>query len=318
MRRRPAVPGGGDELAAVERLTGRLGTGRAGEVWLGDDAAVLSGEGGPLLLATDLVVEGVHFDRRLSSLADVGWKVLTANVSDAAAMGGRARRAVVAVAGAFGDELEALYDGLCAASEAYGCPVVGGDLSDAGPGGGLVVAVTVLGTTDGRPAVRRSGGRPGDRVYVTGPLGAAAAGLRRLQAGEADVPAHLVAAHRRPVARAAEGVAAATAGARAMLDVSDGLGIDLDRLCRASGVGAELDQVPVAEGATQAEALGGGEDFELLVAVPAEVDLAARFAASGLRPPLELGVLVAGRGRRLLRGEPLAADGYRHGRRPSG
>ena len=284
-------------------------------MWLGDDAAVLAGDVGLLLLATDLVAEGVHFDRRWSSLADLGWKVLTANVSDVAAMGGRALRAVVAVAGAFGAALEALYDGLAEAAAAYDCPVVGGDLSDPPAGGGLVVAVTVLGSTGGRPAVRRSGGRAGDRLWVTGPLGAAAAGLRLVQAGRGvgGEQAALVAAHRRPVARATEGRVAAQAGATAMIDLSDGLGIDLDRLCRASGVGAELVGVPVAAGATEEEAVGGGEDFELLVAAPAATDLADAFVQLGLRPPVELGWLVADPATRRLGGRSLPPAGYRHG-----
>lgn len=278
---------------------------------------MLAGDPGPLLLATDLVAEGVHFERGLSSLADVGWKVLTANVSDAAAMGGKARRAVVAVAGAFGSDLEELYDGLAEAAAAYECPVVGGDLSDAPSGGGLVVAVTVLGSTEGRPAVRRSGGRPGDRLWVTGPLGAAAAGLRLLRAGAGASAPQLVRAHRRPLARVRQGTTAARIGASAMIDVSDGLGIDLERLCLASGVGVELTALPVAEGATEAEALGGGEDFELLWAAPAEIDPAEAFAAAGLVAPIELGVLVAEVSRRRLRGEPFEAAGYRHGGAPA-
>lgn len=284
-------------------------------MWLGDDTAVV-GADGPVLFATDLVAEGVHFERALSSLADVGWKVLTANVSDVAAMGGRPSRAVVAVAGAWDDDLAALYEGLGEAAAAYDCPVVGGDLSAAPVGGGLVVSVAVLGTLDGRPPVLRSGGRPGDRLYLTGPLGAAAAGLAVLRdrhGGPVDPgDLALVGAHRRPVARLAEGRRAALAGATAMIDVSDGLGLDLDRLCRASGVGVELHTLPCAPGATPDDALGGGEDYELLVAVPEGVDLAGAFEGAGLARPIEVGRLVGDATVRTLEGRPLEPAGYRH------
>jgi len=321
----------GDELAAIEKLTQLLGTAPTGEVWVGDDAAVVGPIEATMLLATDLVAEGVHFDRRYSSLSDVGWKVLTANVSDMAAMGGRPVRAVVAVAGAWGGDLVALYEGLVAASDHYGCPLVGGDLSDAPQGGGMVVSVALVGTSEGRPPILRSGGRPGERLWVTGPLGAAAAGLALLRRRWGDAPgrtgcqgdgsaaldaagaAHLMEAHRRPVARLAEGCAAAKAGATAMIDVSDGLGIDLDRLCRASGVGAVLERLPVTSGATEGEALGGGEDYELLVATPEGVDLAACFARLGLKAPIEIGRFVADPRERMLEGRPLAPEGYRHG-----
>ncbi|MDA8295135.1 MAG: thiamine-phosphate kinase [Actinomycetota bacterium] len=306
------VVGGGGEAEALEALAAALPAPEAGEVWFGDDAAVLAGEAGPLLLATDLVVEGVHFDRQLSSLADVGWKSLAANVSDMAAMGGRPRRAVVGVAGLFAGALDALYGGLLEAAAAFSCPIVGGDLSAAALGGGAVISIAVLGSTEGRPAVLRSGARAGDRLYLTGPLGASAAGLRMLRGGEGAV-ASCVLAHRRPVPRLAEGVAAARCGASAMIDISDGLGIDLDRLARACGLGVELESVPVAPGATRDEALGGGEDYELLIVAPPSVDLAAAFVGAGLSAPLAIGTLVADAGVRTLAGAPLPAVGYLHG-----
>ncbi len=299
------------EEEALARRAARLPPPPAGEVWIGDDAAVLAGDRGPLLFATDLVAEGVHFDRRLSSLADVGWKLLAANLSDIAAMGGRPLRCVVALAGGLGDDLDALYDGLGEAATAFSCPVVGGDLSAPPLGGGLCVSLAVLGTTDGRPPVTRAGGRPGDAVLVSGPLGAAAAGLRLLRADPAaEGPA--VAAHRRPVPRLAAGRAAAVAGARAMIDVSDGLGLDLDRLARASGVGVELDTVPTAPEASEAEALGGGEDYELVVALADPGALVAAHAAAGLAPPIEIGRLVADPSRRRLQEAPLPIAGWRH------
>lgn len=247
---------------------------------------------GPLLLAADAVVEGVHADPGLTDLADLGWRALAACASDVAAMGGRPSAALVTVTVPpdrdGGRLLDQLYDGIEAASAALGCPVVGGDLT-AGPG--LVVAVAVTGTLDGgsEGPVLRSGARPGDTLLVTAALGAAAAGLRLLRAGTPELGPALVVAHRRPVARVAEGRAARTGGATAMIDLSDGLAADLRGLAAASGVGVVVDEVPVAAGATAEEALVGGDDHELLVAAPDPAAVAASFAAAGLAQPVPIG-----------------------------
>jgi thiamine-monophosphate kinase len=298
----------GGELAATEHLAALLGSPPRGEVWVGDDAAVLSGREGPLLFATDLLVEGVHFERALSSCADVGWKALASNLSDLAAMGGRPLAAVVALAGASQPDLDSLYEGLLEASRAYSCPLVGGDLSDSPV---LVVSIAVLGTTDGRPPVLRSGARPGERLFVTGTLGAAAAGLRLLRVDPAAT-GELVGAHRRPRPRLGEGIAAASLGASAMIDLSDGLGLDLARLAAASSVGVALEGLPACAGATEEEALGGGEDYELLFSASPEIDVAGEFARLGLRPPIEIGQVVADPATRTLDGEPLPRAGYLH------
>ncbi|MGH9165369.1 MAG: AIR synthase-related protein, partial [Acidimicrobiales bacterium] len=122
----------------------------------------------------------------------------------------------------------------------------------------------------------------------------------------------LVAAHRRPVARVAEGTAARTAGATAMVDVSDGLAADLGHLADASQVGLVLDVVPAVEGATHDEALGGGEDYELAFTAPDPDRVAAVFSAAGLRPPIVLGRCTAEVGRQSLGGAPLPAVGWEH------
>lgn len=304
------------ELAAIERLAGLLPPAPPGETWIGDDTAVLAlplersseAAGAPrLLFATDLVVSGVHFDLELTSCADVGWKVLASNVSDVAAMGGRPWRCVVGVSGATAEQLEGISDGLVDAALRWGCPLVGGDLSG---GGELVVSVAILGLAGAAP-VLRSGARAGDLLFVTGPLGAAAAGLRLLRA-DSSATGPLVEAHRRPLARVEEGMAAAGAGARAMIDVSDGLGLDLYRLASASGVGVELDDVPAAPGASEEEALGGGEDYELIIATSDGDRLSAAFAGAGLRLPLLIGRCVADPTRRALRGEPFGPSGWEH------
>ena len=288
---------------------------------LRDDAAVVGFPGGgPLVVSVDSVVEGVHVDLSISSPGDVGWKALMGALSDLAAVGATPVGALVALCvpggSGRGDLALAVMAGVAEASAAGGCPVVGGDVSEAGE---LVVAVTVLGTTEagGRPPVGRAGARPGDIVLVTGPCGASAAGLRVLRArrgAAAEEDSRLAEAHRRPVARLGEGALARAVGAHAMIDVSDGLALDLHRLADASGVGFRLDTVPVAAGATEDEALGGGEDYELLIAMgPGDADaLGDRCAAEGLRRPVETGTVVEDVSVRTLQGRPLERMGWQH------
>ncbi len=227
-------------MAAISRLERLLPPPPPGETWIGDDAAVVAGG---LLLAIDSVVQGVHFvGDSEGDLEAAGWRVVVRNVSDIAAMGGEPRRLMVSVAGTV--DLDALYAGIIAAAEAYSCPVVGGDLTEADA---VVITAAITGSVEG-PPVLRSGARPGDVIYVSGPLGGAAASGYKA----------------RPQARVAEGRAARRGGATAMIDVSDGFALDLRRLAQASGVGVRLEEVPVARGATQAEAMGGGDDYELI------------------------------------------------------
>jgi thiamine-monophosphate kinase len=298
----------------VTLLAARLPPPPAGEVWIGDDAAVFSAPDGSILLTTDTVVDGVHFRQDLVGLDDAGWKALTTSVSDVAAMGGRPLRAVVAATVPDAAVLDPVYAGLLAAAEECGCPVVGGDLT-AGPVLVLTVAVTGHVPAGEPPAVLRSGARAGHLIWVTGPLGSSAAGLEALLIGERNGAgaAALVAAHLRPRARLAEGRAARLAGASAMIDVSDGLGIDLARLGRASGVAARLDEAPVAPGATLEQALGGGEDYELVFTAPPGVDMASAFEGAGLGAPLPIGRCAAGEpGAVFLSGRRLEATGYQH------
>jgi thiamine-monophosphate kinase len=312
---------GEDEI--VQSIRGILGNGIEA-FGLRDDAAVLGLPAGPLVVSVDSVVAGVHVDLAWCSPADVGWKALMGALSDLAAMGASPVGAVVALcvpggtgaasgAGA-GETALGLMEGVAEASAASACPVIGGDVSQAGE---LAVAVTVLGTVadGGPPAVSRSGGRPGDAVFVTGPCGASAAGLRLLRAGRpADGP-DAVRAYRRPVARLREGESARRGGATAMIDVSDGLALDLHRLADASGVGFRLDDVPVADGATRAEALGGGEDYELLVVAPDgadESEITSAFTEAGLTPPSRIGLIVADAAERTLAGQELEPLGWRH------
>ncbi|HET9075522.1 MAG TPA: thiamine-phosphate kinase [Acidimicrobiales bacterium] len=315
------------EFAAIEAIRARLpGPSRSGEVWIGDDAAVLACGSDPdrgrwLLLAADTVVAGVHADLGVTGLDDLGWKAMAASVSDIAAMGGEAGHAVITVAGPPGTRLDRLYEGVAAAAEAFGCPVVGGDLTNAGD---TVVTAAVTGYCSGEP-VRRSGARPGDLIWVTGPLGASAAGLRLLRSGRAEEPApgqrpgcggsgdaelEAVRAHARPRPQLAAGRAARACGATAMIDVSDGLVADLGHVADQSGVGFRLDRVPVHQAATLEEALGGGEDFALVFCAPASAAVAATFA--GLVTPVAIGRCTADPAERTLAGQPVTARGWEH------
>ncbi len=292
--------------------------GPAGQTWVGDDVAVVPGPSGPMLLAADAVVAGVHCDLDLVGLDDMGWKAMVANVSDVAAVGGRPCCAVVTVAGPLATvDMDLLYDGLLAASAAYDCPIVGGDLSSSAT---LMVSVAIVGDggAPAPPPVLRSGARAGDTLFVTGPLGSSAAGLALLRAGRVSEAPDLVLSHRRPRARLDEGTAARLAGATAMIDVSDGLASDLRHLASASGVGVVLDRVPVAIGVSRVSdtpellALGGGEDYELLFAAPDPDRVEALFAERGLGTPLRIGRCTADASEHRLRDADLPVLGWEH------
>jgi thiamine-monophosphate kinase len=316
------------EFGLIARLTGGLELGPGVEVGVGDDAAVLEpSHGHKLVVTTDVLVEGLDFTAALSEPEDWGWKAVAANLSDLAAMGAEARWLVLALTVPGPTPvatLERVYAGVGEACRAFGVALVGGDVS-AGPV--LSLAVTALGEAE-RP-VLRSGARPGDRLCVTGPLGAAAAGLGLLRrddraAGEllGRFPG-LAAAHRRPIPALAMGLALARAGASAMIDVSDGLAGDALHLAEASGVGLEVHDatVPLAPGVAQAAALlgldplelalGGGEDFVLAAALPRAADLGGVLDCGRFIPDPGTRVRLTATGQRPLTG--LAYDHFSAG-----
>lgn len=300
------------EFAAIDAIRTLLpGPGDEGQVWIGDDAAVVPVPAGKrLLLAADTVVAGIHADLSLSGLDDFGWKAMAACLSDVAAMGGDPLWALVTVSGASGDEIRSLYKGVAEASSSFGCAVVGGDLTD---GPALVVTVSIIGSCEAEP-VLRSGARPGDEVWVTGPLGASSAGLRKLRSQRLGSlegsAAGLARAHTRPTPRLAEGRAARLAGATAMIDVSDGLSADLGHVAAESGVGISLDFVPITEGATHEEAFSGGEDFELVFCAPRGADVGPAFR--GLREPVRIGVCTDQHSGLRLAGADVEPSGWEH------
>jgi len=246
---------------------------------VGDDAALVEFGEHVGVLTTDMLVEGVHFDRSVQSARDLGWKALTVNVSDVAAMGGSPRFGLVSLGLPEDTELSwvvELYGGLLEAAGEYGLALVGGDTNRSER---VIVSVTVTGET--ATPVTRAGARPGDAIVVTGSLGAAAGGLvlsREVPARGAAGRHELLQALARPVARVGEGLTLAQAGATAMIDVSDGLAKDVGRLSDESSVCAaiRLSDIPVDEALRDAAlpgdpldlALHGGEDYELVATLP--------------------------------------------------
>jgi thiamine-monophosphate kinase len=255
-------------------------------VGIGDDAAVAKPERGALeVLTTDALIESIHFDRRLSAPADIGWKALAVNLSDIAAMGAAPRLALLSlgVPDALGAaEIDALVDGFLSLAAAAGVTLAGGNITRSpGP---LIVDVTVTGYARPRHVLTRAGGRPGDDLYVTGAIGAAAAGLGWWQAGGRDAIDGIEACverHRRPVPRVRLGaLAGRNRAASACMDLSDGLADAVRQIAGASGTGASIDAaaLPVPPAAREwfertgvdpaAAAAAGGDDYELLLAVP--------------------------------------------------
>jgi len=324
------------EFEFIKRLRSRAGAAAGVIAGIGDDAAVLAPRAGwELLVTADLLVEDVHFRREYSPPRWLGHKSLAVSLSDIAGMGGRPRYALLSLAAtratgdAFWEEFFAGYFALAARS---GVTLVGGDTSAAPDR--VTIDSIVLGEVEAGLSVRRGGARPGDAVYITGELGRSAAGLRllaggaRAREGVEDAEQRALRAHLRPEPRLEFGAEVGARGlARAMLDVSDGLAQDLGHICEESGVGAVIDfeALPVAaEARLPGEdafglALGGGEDYELLLAAgrEAEGELKEIGRACGL-PVARIGEIVARNGGSALRlrraGEvlPLEPRGYDH------
>lgn len=311
-----------DEFDRIRALTQRFAAeSDAVQLGIGDDAAVLRSLPQPLVLSVDAAVQGVHFDPAFASYREIGARAFTAAVSDLGAMGSTpvaALCALIAPASLARADFDALNLGLAEAAARYACPVIGGNLSS---GEALSITTTVVGKLEG-PGLYRAGARPGDRVYVTGPLGSAALGLRLLQLGAAARGPGFVQAFRAPEARIAQGRALAGSASSA-IDISDGALQDLGHICEASQLGAELEaaRLPLAPGMRElAQALGedplrlalqGGEDYELIYTLPegAEDPCAGTRIGRMLEQPGPVRVL-DGHGQELA--QYASGRGYRH------
>lgn len=324
------------EFGLIDLLTRDLIHGPEGVVkGVGDDTAVLkAGRGVWLLFTTDMMVEGVHFSLDYSTFDQVGWKAMAVNLSDIAAMGGRPTHAVVSLAVSARlkpPELLELYQGMREAAMAYGVNVVGGD-TVSNPDR-LVLNVAMLGEVGEGKAVYRSGARTGDKVFVTGTLGAPAAGLYLFQNStlpcSPDAAEYCRRAHTSPRPQLEAGRFLARCGVSSMDDISDGLASELHEICGASGVGCLIRErdVPVdprvlavAEkaGFDPLEwALFGGEDLELVFTAGPEAEerLEKEAPAEGIKI-YPVGVITDSGGVYLERPEgevvPLPRGGYDH------
>jgi thiamine-monophosphate kinase len=335
------------EWGLIELISTRVGAPPEGEIWSGDDAAVVESPGERLVVTTDAIAESVDFDFAYCPPQDAGWKAMAVNVSDIAAMGAVPRHAVVAL-GLHPDTsvvvIESILDGMLGAAEMYGAALVGGDVSTASE---MSIGVTLIGAMPAsRAPVLRSGAIGGDAICVTGELGGAAGGLIALKnkpsgglrsgwdVGE-DFESSLnklAARQLRPAARLTESRALAAVELTAMIDVSDGLLADLEHVLDASGVGCQLDpeRIPVDEnlgalGKLVADlepmelALTGGEDYELIVTLDPVNVADARLAVEHMGTSLtRIGTVMTG-SERMIGERPLSDwkdKGWEHLRTP--
>ncbi|MCC7341705.1 MAG: thiamine-phosphate kinase [Bryobacterales bacterium] len=276
---------------------------------IGDDAAIYRpAPGEDLVFTTDMMIEERHFLREYPA-DSVGWKALCRSLSDIAAMGASPRFALLSLAVAPWVKpawVDGFYDGFLALAAKYKVLLAGGDLSRAARAS---IDVMVCGAVPAGEALRRGTARAGDTLYVSGALGGASLGLRsgrsRSATGRAARERHL-----RPEPRVALGNALRRRGiASAAMDLSDGLSSDLARLARASGLAARLQRpLPVFPGASESDALHGGDDYELLFAAPSADRIPGRIAGQRIA---RVGQLIAGEpGRLFFEGEALLPAGW--------
>jgi thiamine-monophosphate kinase len=332
----------------IQKLTSKKSS--AAVIGIGDDAAALKVSAShTLLITSDLLLEGVHFDLSYTDFYSLGWKSAAVNLSDIAAMGGVPRFCLTALglpASVSVEQVSEFYRGFNALLRDHSTELVGGDTCRSRKG--LFISVTALGEAEPSQVVTRAGARPGDRIFVTGTLGDSAAGMELLKSGAGgrgpgdrgkelkpeirnrkSAIANLIRRHLRPVPRVEWGRKLALSGcASSMIDLSDGLSSDIFHICEQSGVGAEIlaGRAPMSGAlrsmsgkltkTAERYALTGGEDYELLFTVPP----AGVKKLQSLKIPLtEIGLITTGREITLINDKgntrPLQSSGYEHFRR---
>ena len=329
------------EFGLIDRISSNNKIARAEtQQGIGDDAAVLNYGGDPVIVTTDLLIEGIHFDLMYHPLKHLGYKAVVVNLSDICAMNAIPKHITVSIAISNRFSLEAideLYEGIRIACEAYEVDLIGGDTSSSPRG--LTISVTAIGSIAKEKITYRSGARPGDIICVTGDLGAAYLGLQVLEREkqvylaapemqpELSTKTYLISRQLKPEARLESVRYFQKVGLMptAMIDISDGLASDLLHICKASGTGAFIEeaQVPIHDEARlQAMefnldpitcALNGGEDYELLFTVsPTDLEK-VRFMDSvyiiGEITPKDDGVKLHTSGGQI---HPITAQGWTH------
>jgi thiamine-monophosphate kinase len=265
---------------------------------IGDDCAILRPRANEdLVFTSDFVLEDRHFTLATQTAADIGHKALARSLSDVAAMGAAPVFCLVslAVPAALTTAwIQRFYKGLLALAQQHRITLAGGDLARFDK---VVADVTCCGRVPRGKALLRSAAKPGDRIYVTGQLGEAAHSAWRRPL--------------RPQPRIEAGLALRRLGIAAAIDLSDGLSLDLARLCRESNVSAEISsELPIARGASLEEALHGGEDYELLFTAPSNKKIPLALGPLGVT---QIGVITRGHaGQVKLDGRPLPSKGFDH------
>jgi thiamine-monophosphate kinase len=302
--------GPGPEFDRIRAIVARLGPDATG---IGDDCAILPIAGTHLVASIDCSVEGVHFRTDWLTAEEIGYRATAAALSDLAADGAEPIGVLVSLglSGAGSTEQGAdIMAGVGAACRAGGAQVLGGDLVRADK---IIVDICVFGTAE-RP-VRRAGAKAGDGAWVTGTLGGAGLALAGFQTGR-KLDAKLRDRYAKPEPRLKAGHWLASHGATAMIDISDGLAQDAGQLAAASAVAVEirLEQVPRWPGVTPLAAAASGEEFELLVTLPATFDDAAKFVIATGLPLTRIGTCSAGDGLRITdNGQPITPPaGFQH------
>jgi thiamine-monophosphate kinase len=265
----------------------------------GDDCAILKvpKKGREQVVTTDFLLEDTHFTLATHRPAEVGYKCVARALSDLAAMGAVPTVGFISLAVSSDQKLpwvKKFYEGVREASHPFGLEIGGGDLTKYKS---VIVDVMLLGEVASGKAMLRSSARPGDVIYVTGPLGGSSSGLEK-KSGAAWKR------HKRPEPRVQQGQELVRRGVKCAMDISDGLALDLTRLAEASDLSANVDFVPTFRGASEEQALGGGEDYELLFTAPVNVKI-----------PLSLGIPVGAMhrgpaGMVTLRRKPLSPKGW--------